>query len=33
MAFQNRYLNSWESALYQALADSDWYCSGGFNNG
>lgn len=28
---QRRYLNSWESALYQALAESDWYCSGGYN--
>lgn len=31
IVFQKRYLNSWESALYQALADSDWYCSGGYN--
>lgn len=29
--FKNRHLNSWESALYQALAESDWYCSGGYN--
>ncbi|HIP49220.1 MAG TPA: hypothetical protein EYG92_09690 [Lutibacter sp.] len=25
------HLNSWESALYQALSESDWYCNGGFN--
>lgn len=24
------YLNSWQTAMYKALADSDWYCSGGF---
>lgn len=29
--FQRRYLNSWESALYQTLAESNWYCSGGYN--
>jgi hypothetical protein len=23
-------LNSWQSALYAALAESDWYCCGGF---
>jgi hypothetical protein len=22
--------NSWQAALYSGLADSDWYCSGGF---
>ena len=27
---KKRYLNSWESALYQALAESDWYCNGGY---
>lgn len=26
------YLNSWKSAMYQALANSDWYCSEGFLN-
>lgn len=25
------YLNSWESALYQALAESNWYCDSGYN--
>ena len=29
---KSRYLNSWESALYQALAESIWYCDGGYNN-
>jgi 5-methylcytosine-specific restriction endonuclease McrA len=24
--------NSWESALYEAAAESDWYCSGGFRD-
>ena len=23
--------NSWQTAMYQALATSDWYCNGGFN--
>jgi hypothetical protein len=23
--------NSWQSALYEALSTSDWYCNGGFN--
>jgi hypothetical protein len=23
--------NTWQAALCQALADSDWYCAGGFN--
>ena len=26
-------LNSWRAALYAALADSDWYCGGGFHTG
>jgi len=30
ISFQKRYLNSWESALYKALSESDWYCNGGF---
>jgi len=25
-----KYKNSWQTAMYQALSDSDWYCSGGF---
>jgi hypothetical protein len=25
------HLNSWQSALYNALSESIWYCSGGFN--
>ncbi|MFS2324056.1 hypothetical protein U2P60_01210 [Brucella sp. H1_1004] len=24
-------LNSWQTAMYSALAESDWFCSGGFN--
>lgn len=24
------YINWWKTAMYQALASSDWYCSGGF---
>lgn len=24
-------LNSWESALYEAASQSDWYCNGGFD--
>lgn len=27
---QSRHLNSWESSLYQALSQSQWYCRGGF---
>ncbi|WP_154221946.1 HNH endonuclease [Marinicella rhabdoformis] len=23
--------NSWQSAMYQALSNNDWYCQGGFN--
>lgn len=26
----SQHLNSWKTALYQTLLDSDWYCSGGF---
>ncbi|WP_041069499.1 HNH endonuclease [Thiolapillus brandeum] len=26
------HLNSWQTAMYQALASCDWYCDGGFNN-
>jgi hypothetical protein len=24
--------NSWQTAMHQALANSDWYCNGGFNS-
>ena len=24
--------NSWQAALYQALAQSDWFCQGGYND-
>lgn len=24
------HINSWQTALYQALADSEWFCNGGF---
>jgi 5-methylcytosine-specific restriction endonuclease McrA len=27
-----RRLNSWQSAMYAALATSNWFCSGGFNS-
>ena len=27
------HLNSWESAFYQALAESDWYCREGYKQG
>lgn len=26
------YINSWQRAMFQALADSDWFCEGGFNS-
>jgi len=29
--YKKIHLNSWESALYQALAESDWYCREGYN--
>ena len=25
-----QHVNSWETAMFQALAESDWYCDGGF---
>lgn len=25
------HINSWQTAMYHALADSDWFCAGGFN--
>lgn len=25
------HINSWQTAMYQALAESDWFCTGGFN--
>lgn len=28
---QLAYMNSWQTAMYKALASSDWYCSGGFS--
>ena len=31
LIFKSMHLNSWESALYQALASNDWYCGGGYN--
>lgn len=33
LKFKNLHLNSWESALYQALAESDWYCREGYKQG
>ena len=29
---QNAYLNSWQTATYKALSNSDWFCSGGFTH-
>ena len=26
----NNHINSWQTALYKALAGSDWYCNGGY---
>ncbi len=26
------HVNSWQRAMFQALADSDWFCDGGFND-
>lgn len=25
------HINSWQTAMYQALSESDWFCAGGFN--
>lgn len=25
-----QHMNSWQTAMYQALSESDWYCQGGF---
>jgi hypothetical protein len=25
-----KHINSWQTAMFQALAASDWYCNGGF---
>ena len=33
LKFKNLHLNSWESALYQALSESDWYCREGYKQG
>lgn len=30
-AYEKQNINSWQTALYQALAASDWYCDKGFN--
>ncbi|WP_426484623.1 HNH endonuclease [Flavobacterium sp. 2] len=29
-SYEHVNLNSWESAMYRALAEDDWFCSGGF---
>lgn len=31
-AEHQKYKNSWKTALYEALSNSDWYCSGGFRS-
>jgi len=28
---RENYLNSWQTAAYQAMRESDWFCDGGFN--
>lgn len=28
----DNHINSWQTAMYQALADSEWFCDGGFLN-
>ena len=30
--YENRYKNSWQTAMYKALSESQWYCDGGFRN-
>jgi hypothetical protein len=33
--FQSRFnnnINSWQTAMYQAMINSYWFCNGGFNN-
>lgn len=30
-AYKHAYLNSWETAMYQELYRSVWYCNGGYN--
>jgi len=30
LAHYNKHPNSWQTAMYQALAKSNWYCDGGF---
>lgn len=29
-SYLNQHKNSWQTAIYQALSESDWYCEGGF---
>ncbi|WP_394293633.1 HNH endonuclease [Aeromonas rivipollensis] len=29
-AYAQQHRNSWQTAMFQALSDSDWYCNGGF---
>lgn len=31
MKYQSRYKNSWETAMYQALYQDQWYCNGGYS--
>jgi len=31
-SYEARNVNSWQTAMYQALMNSEWYCSGGFSN-
>lgn len=29
-SYANQHSNSWQTAMFQALSNSDWYCEGGF---
>lgn len=31
-SYEARHVNSWQTAMYQALMNSEWYCQGGFSN-
>ena len=31
LSYQSLHINSWETAMYQALSQSQWYCNGGYS--
>lgn len=31
VSFSSRHTNSWETAMYQALSQNQWYCNGGYS--